>query len=383
MTRHPLSLHAVHTTESTAFEKASMVQLTLTGMFFGVVHVLTGPDHLSALATLAAGSSWRSFALGIRWGCGHSLGLVLMASFFILLDGEVDFTALNGVTDVLMGVFMIALGLYGMHEGVTRSRQRERRPREERKYEKETTARDDEEQGRIETETESEPMESPSHTLLQGPMLTSSKADVCVTFSDERTPAARPTRLEGLSSATENEDGVLVDVALSSPVADATSPCESVVALEELLAEESEEDEAGDKEPGGGPRCCGWKLPRVDFHHARTQKARGESGGLTYTALCVGLVHGVAGPGGILGVLPAIGLHNTAKSCTYLGSFCLMSIVTMGLFAAGYGEVTGRLGDRSELVAFRIAIFSSLLSVVVGMFWLGLAALGHLHELVD
>jgi hypothetical protein len=96
--------------------------------------------------------------------------------------------------------------------------------------------------------------------------------------------------------------------------------------------------------------------------------------------LVVGIVHGIAGPGGILGVLPAVGLHDTFKSFLYLGSFCFVSIATMGVFAAVYGEATGRLGERSELMAFRIAIFSSMLSVIVGVLWLVLAAFGKLQE---
>ena len=48
----------------------------------------------------------------------------------------------------------------------------------------------------------------------------------------------------------------------------------------------------------------------------------------------------------------------------------------MGGFAAGYGEATGRLGERSELLAFRISIFSSILSVIVGTLWLVLTATG-------
>ncbi|GAB9476046.1 hypothetical protein Gpo141_00013119, partial [Globisporangium polare] len=48
--------------DESALAHSSPLKLALTGMFFGLIHVLTGPDHLSALATLSAGSSWRSFA---------------------------------------------------------------------------------------------------------------------------------------------------------------------------------------------------------------------------------------------------------------------------------------------------------------------------------
>ena len=46
----------------------------------GIVHVLTGPDHLSAIATLSAnvGHTGAAFGLGVRWGLGHSTGLLLV-----------------------------------------------------------------------------------------------------------------------------------------------------------------------------------------------------------------------------------------------------------------------------------------------------------------
>ena len=60
------------------------------GMLFGMLHVVTGPDHLSAIATLSAGMQKRdAFALGIRWGLGHSSGLLLVAGIFLVLGSSV------------------------------------------------------------------------------------------------------------------------------------------------------------------------------------------------------------------------------------------------------------------------------------------------------
>lgn len=56
----------------------------------GTGHVLTGPDHLSALAMLSVGTTFRAFVLGVRWGVGHSLGLFLVAVVFFLSSQQLD-----------------------------------------------------------------------------------------------------------------------------------------------------------------------------------------------------------------------------------------------------------------------------------------------------
>ena len=47
----------------------------------GLIHVLTGPDHISAIVTLSVGESYRAFWLGVRLGVGLSIGLLLMFSW--------------------------------------------------------------------------------------------------------------------------------------------------------------------------------------------------------------------------------------------------------------------------------------------------------------
>ena len=48
------------------------------GIMMGLVHVLTGLDHMSAIAQLSCGSRLQGFFLGCRWGLGHSVGLCIM-----------------------------------------------------------------------------------------------------------------------------------------------------------------------------------------------------------------------------------------------------------------------------------------------------------------
>ena len=64
---------------------------------------------------LGCRSSWKALGLGIRWGMGHSAGLVIVALLFIALKGEFDMRAVSHYLNVFVGVFMIMLGIHGMY----------------------------------------------------------------------------------------------------------------------------------------------------------------------------------------------------------------------------------------------------------------------------
>jgi cytochrome c biogenesis protein CcdA len=93
-----------------------------------------------------------------------------------------------------------------------------------------------------------------------------------------------------------------------------------------------------------------------------------------------GIIHGCTGPGGILGVIPAAELHDWNKSLLYLAVFCLMSIVTMGVFGCLYGALTKRASMGMRHVNHYLRIFSSLLAMVVGLLWVILSATGKMVE---
>ena len=50
----------------------------ITGLIAGLIHVLTGPDHLTAIAPLAVRRPQRAWIPGLRWGFGHSAGVALV-----------------------------------------------------------------------------------------------------------------------------------------------------------------------------------------------------------------------------------------------------------------------------------------------------------------
>lgn len=240
------------------------------GLLLGIFHVLT-PDHLSALSALSVGGSWRAFSLGVRWGIGHSTGLIVVTLAFISMKGQLDLRYIGRWCDAAVGAFMMALGAVG----------------------------------------------------------------VAATFKNARE--------RNLKKRTEDDNlmQLMDDNGQSGPKGDFDDPVE-------------------------------WCF-HIDTRDPLTQRV---------ASLFMGILHGFAGPGGVLAVLPTVEMTRWQSACIYLGSFVLASTISMGAFAATFGEVTRRIGARAESVEAGLRLFSSFAAVVVGAVWLTLSILGRLSDLM-
>jgi hypothetical protein len=86
----------------------------LTGALAGLFHVLSGPDHLAAVAPLAADrpQGWRA---GWSWGLGHASGVVLVAVLAVLLrDTLPPIQAISLWGERVVGGALIAVGLWAL-----------------------------------------------------------------------------------------------------------------------------------------------------------------------------------------------------------------------------------------------------------------------------
>ena len=321
-----------------------MTALASTGFTLGLLHVLAGPDHLSALAALAVGTSWRAFMLGFRWGLGHSTGLVVVAIIFILLKGELDLRTLGRYCDTLVGIFMIGLGCYGVLGAL--KMYREKKAKRDPDWE------------------ESKSFISSPSGLNSRPLQHCSLEFVSSTQNkfDQITRVSSKTELDDrkVDYNADEERGSVSNVASK---ADEKAVAEAAAAK---LEHESIFHHHGDIS-----EACPF-IPYIDMHDPTTQRI---------ISFSIGLLHGVAGPGGILGVLPAVEMQNWRYSFIYLGSFILSSTLSMGTFADLYGELTKRIGATAESVELGLSVFSAALSIIVGTVWLVLSMLGKLEGL--
>ena len=88
------------------------------GLLMGVIHVVTGADHLSAVATLSCGNDrYAATVLGVRWGVGHCVGLLVVFLAVLAASEEIDRASVRGVEKhmgIVVGLLMLGLGAYGL-----------------------------------------------------------------------------------------------------------------------------------------------------------------------------------------------------------------------------------------------------------------------------
>ena len=82
------------------------------GCLAGALHVVAGPDHLAAVAPLASRSRRDAWRAGLRWGIGHSAGVLAVGAAALALRGLIDVDAVSGWSERLVGVMLIAIGLW-------------------------------------------------------------------------------------------------------------------------------------------------------------------------------------------------------------------------------------------------------------------------------
>ena len=84
------------------------------GLAAGLLHVFSGPDHLAAVAPLAADTDRSHWRTGLQWGVGHTMGVLLIACLLLRIREQLPLDAISVYSERLVGVALILVGGWGV-----------------------------------------------------------------------------------------------------------------------------------------------------------------------------------------------------------------------------------------------------------------------------
>ena len=84
------------------------------GLLAGVIHVITGPDHLAAIAPLALANWRKAIPVGFRWGIGHSSGVLFVGLLALLGREVIPIERFSAGAERMVGLLLIAIGIWGL-----------------------------------------------------------------------------------------------------------------------------------------------------------------------------------------------------------------------------------------------------------------------------
>ncbi len=94
----------------------------ITGLIAAMAHVLSGPDHLAAVTPLAIESKNKSWRIGMAWGIGHTLGILLIGVLFLLFRDFIPVEKISAYSEQIVGVMLILIGLWAIAKAGLRLR---------------------------------------------------------------------------------------------------------------------------------------------------------------------------------------------------------------------------------------------------------------------
>lgn len=84
------------------------------GIAASILHVVLGPDHLAAVTPLAIESRRKVWKIGLFWGFGHLLGMLLIGLLFLLFREFIPLEKISEHSEQLVGIVLIAVGLWAL-----------------------------------------------------------------------------------------------------------------------------------------------------------------------------------------------------------------------------------------------------------------------------
>jgi len=88
----------------------------ITGVLAAMLHVLSGPDHLAAVAPLTVEKRNKTWKIGMFWGFGHLFGMLLIGILFTSFRNYIPVERISEHSEQLVGIVLIAIGIWSFYK---------------------------------------------------------------------------------------------------------------------------------------------------------------------------------------------------------------------------------------------------------------------------
>ncbi len=84
----------------------------LIGLLAAMIHVIAGPDHLAAVGPIALKEQNTSWLIGLFWGIGHTIGMILIGILFFYFRELIPVDFISEQSEKLVGIILIIIGIW-------------------------------------------------------------------------------------------------------------------------------------------------------------------------------------------------------------------------------------------------------------------------------
>lgn len=95
-----------------------MQVVILTGILAGFIHVVSGADHLIAMAPSSITSPNIAARNSISWGLGHSSGVIFLAFLAIFIKDITPLSKFSNFAEFLVGISLLIVGFFAIRNSL-------------------------------------------------------------------------------------------------------------------------------------------------------------------------------------------------------------------------------------------------------------------------
>ncbi len=113
-----------------------------------------------------------------------------------------------------------------------------------------------------------------------------------------------------------------------------------------------------------------WKMRGSNHNHHNHEISKSKT---FFSAISIGIVHGLAGVSHIIGILPTLALPTQTDAIIYLVGFAFGTIITMVIYSFILGLISHKTVSHHKHTLYkRINAIGGIFAIIVGIYWIGL-----------